>query len=98
MIKKIFKGVWFFSLLATLAIFLYVYASLPETISFNLEGTGSGLSRNGLFYSTLALLAILNTLVFVVAKVFARGIEYFIAWVYGLVTFFNLFFIVVLEF
>lgn len=98
MIVKIFKGVWFFSLLATLGIFLYVYASLPETVSIDGGGAGPAVSRNGLFYSTLGLLAILNAVVFIVAKVFARGNEYFVAWVFGLVTFFNLFLIVTLEF
>jgi hypothetical protein len=97
MIIKIFKGVWFFSLLATLAIFLYIYASLPQNISFLDSGTLL-ISRNALFYSTLALLAILNALVFVVTKVFYGRSEYFIAWVHGLVILFNLFIIVALEF
>jgi hypothetical protein len=98
MIIKIFKGVWFGSLMATLGIFLYVYASLPETISLGAEGEGLTLSRNGLFYATLAVLAILNALVFVVSRVFSGGSEYFIVWVCGLVILFNLFFVVSLEF
>ncbi|HWA35033.1 MAG TPA: hypothetical protein VG737_12920 [Cyclobacteriaceae bacterium] len=97
MLVKISKGVWFFSLLGTLGIFLYVYASLPEMVSFDGGGAGFAVSRNGLFYATLGLLAILNAVVFIVAKVFAGGSQYFIAWVYGLVTFFNLFFVVALE-
>jgi hypothetical protein len=93
MIVKIFKGVWFASLVATLGIFLYVYAALPEDISFG----ESSVSRNALFYLTLAVLAIFNSLVFVVSKVFSAKSEYFVAWVHGLVIFFNLFFIVALE-
>jgi hypothetical protein len=101
MVLKIFKGVWFFFLLATLGIFLYVYAALPENISFLKTGPAVPalfITRNGLFYSTLALLAMLNALVFLVSKVFGRRNEYFTAWVYGLVTLFNLFLIVALEF
>ncbi len=101
MIIKIFKGVWFFSLLATLGIFLYVYAALPETISLMRSGLAVPeltMTRNELFYLTVGVLTILNALVFVAAKVFARENEYFIAWIYGLVTFFNLFFVVALEF
>ncbi len=98
MIIKISKGIWFFSLLATLGIFLYVYAALPETVSLDGGGVGYSVSRNNLFYATVLLLALLNALVFLVAKVFNRGSEYFIAWVYGLVTFCNLFFVVALEF
>ncbi len=95
MIVKVFKAVWFFSLMATVALFLYVYASLPADIQVR---DGSAISRDGLFYTTLALLTVFNALIFVISKLYAGTEGYFQAWYYGLMTFLNLFIIVVLEF
>jgi uncharacterized membrane protein len=98
MIVKVFKATWFFSLMATVAAFLYVYASLPEVILLR-EGEGAlSISRETLFYSTLALLTILNSLIFIISKLYVHHPDYFRAWFYGLMVFLNLFVIVVLEF
>ncbi len=97
MIVKIFKAVWFLSLLGTMAIFMYNYASLPEEIVFSDSSTFS-VSRNGLFYTTVALLAIMNALVFVVTRLYPKSQEFLKAWFYGLVAFLNLFVIVALQF
>ena len=100
MIVKIFKGVWLLSLLATLVIFLYVYASLPEDIELSRGEAVPAftLSRTGLFYLTLAILSFFNLLVFVFARLFRKNNELFAAWFYGLVTFLHLFLIVALQF
>ncbi len=98
MIVKIFKGVWFLSLLATLAIFMYVYASLPESILVWEGEVSQSISRDGLFYSIVALLAIFNTLIFIISRLYSDKNEYFRAWFFGLVTFFNLFLVVALQF
>ncbi len=98
MIVKIFKGVWFLSLLVTLVIFLYGYASWPEDILV-MEGENSiSLSRNSLFYLTLIVLTLFNALVFVFSRLFREKNELFAAWFYGLVTFLHLFLIVALQF
>jgi hypothetical protein len=98
MIVKIFKGIWLFSLLATLAVFLYVYASLPESIAVMEGETTSFMSRNSLFYSTLAFLAAFNVLIFIGSRLFRQSDPYFMAWFYGLITIFNLFMVVGLQF
>ncbi len=98
MVVKIFKGVWFLSLLATLAIFMYVYASLPESILVWEGEVSQSISRDGLFYSTLALLAVFNALIFIISRLYSGKNEYFRAWFFGLVTFFNLFLVVALQF
>jgi hypothetical protein len=98
MVVKIFKGVWLFSLLATVAVFLYVYASLPESIAVMEGETTSYMSRNGLFYSTLAFLATFNALIFLASRLFRESDPYFVGWFYGLIAIFNLFMIVGLQF
>jgi hypothetical protein len=95
MIAKIFKGVWFLSLLATVAILLYVYASLPENIEV---GEKAVVSRNVVFYSALALLAAFNSSVFVVARLYSGRPEFFMVWFYGLIIFLQLLIIVSLQF
>ena len=95
MIVKVFKGVWFLSLLATVAIFLYVYASLPADIQLREE---SAISRDTLFYATLAVLTLFNALIFAMSRLYAGSDDYFQAWFYGLMIFLNLFIIVTLQF
>lgn len=96
MVVKIFKAVWFLSLLAAVAVLLYVYASYPDIIQLS-EG-GEGITRDGLFYVALALLGILNALVFLVNRLMPSQDPLFHSWFYGLIVFFNLFMIVALEF
>ena len=99
MIVKVFKVVWFFSLLATMTVFLYVYASLPEDILVWGGEVPQFISRNGLFYSGLALLAIINALIFIVSRLYDHEKNaYFLAWLYGLVGFLNLFLVVTFQF
>jgi len=76
---------------------MYIYASLPEDIHFTEESTYS-VTRNGIFYATIALLAVINCLVFVITRIFVVTNGYFQAWFYGLVAFLNLFLVVSLQF
>ena len=85
------------SLMATLGIFLYVYASLPENISIG-GGGSPQVSRNGLFYLTVGLLGLINVITVLSARLFSKDSPYFIAWIYGLVILFNVFLTVSLEF
>ncbi len=98
MILKIFKGVWFFSLMALFGLFFYIYAGLPEEVNFS-ESTGSlATSRDGFFYTSISLFAVINTLVFVVSKLLSNGDQHFSSWFYGLVVMLNFFFITSLGF
>lgn len=98
MILKIFKGVWFFSLMALFVVFFYVYAGLPEEVVFS-ESEGSlSISRNGFFFSSIILLAVINVLVFVVRKLLSNGNQSFSSWFYGLIVTFNFFFFTSLGF
>lgn len=100
MIVKIAKGIWFVSLVGAVAGLLYAYASFPDTIQLNdgVDGATQAVPRSQLFYAVLGMLGIFNTMVFVVNRIMARGDDFFQAWFYGLIVFFNLFIIVALQF
>ncbi|MEQ1588209.1 MAG: hypothetical protein ABL895_20165 [Cyclobacteriaceae bacterium] len=91
MVLKIFKGVWFFSLLGLLITFFYVYAGLPETV--NLWEEEVSISRNGLFYLSIVLIALVNVMVFLARNLIGKQNEGFTSWFYGLIISINVFFI-----
>lgn len=93
MALKIFKGVWFFSLMGLLVVFFYVYAGLPQDVALWQEGSNVSVSRNALFYISLLLMALINVLVFMVRGIVGQKDQRFITWFYGLIISVNLFFI-----
>jgi len=97
MAVKLFKAVWFFSLLGALAVLLFIYAGLPEQVVVQEDGVKlTSLPRDVFFYVTVAVMALINVLVFVVAKVVSKN-QPFKAWFYGLVAVLNVFFMVSLK-
>lgn len=98
MILKLFKAVWFLSVLAVLVNLLYVYAYLPEQVVVQ-DDTGSRIlaSREFLFYLLTALLLFINVLVYFTRKLFAAE-ENFRSWFHGLIITINIFFILGLNF
>jgi hypothetical protein len=98
MVLKIFKGVWFFSLLALFGLFFYMYAALPQEVALSEAERSISISRNSFFYFSIMLFAMVNVLVFVVNKLLSHGDQGFSAWFYGLVITFNLFFLSSLGF
>lgn len=95
---KIFKVIWFFSLFALLGVFMYVYASLPDPVTVSENARVISLSKETLFYITLAILALTNASVFAVSRIFPVTDHDFKAWFYGLIVCANLFFVVGLCF
>jgi len=95
---KIFKAVWFLSMLAGLVNLLFTYASLPLDVVVN-ENGGSFISvgKDNFFYLAATLIAIINALVFVVNKFYSKEMD-FRTWFYGLVICLNFFFVVALNF
>ncbi len=95
---KVFKAIWFLSLLIFLGVFMYNYAGLPEVV--NLEDSIDSplsLSREALFYSVLAVAAILNVFVFIISKLYSSNPD-FRGWFYGLITSLNIFLIIGVNF
>jgi hypothetical protein len=98
MILKIFRGVWFISLLVVVANLMYVYAGLPEEVIIHKsEGSPYVISKEVLFYSWLALIGVVNLLVYVFGRSLAPD-EGFRTWFTGLIISLNTFFIIGFSF
>jgi len=97
MALKILKGVWFFSMLALLVIFFYVYAGLPENVMLWDFPQQLALSRSGLFYVAIVLVALVNAMVYLVRQV-AGTQTGLTSWFYGMIATVNIFLIAVLGF
>jgi hypothetical protein len=96
MVLKIFKAVWFLSLLAVTGVFFYVYASLPENVMLSETASPISISREGLFYITLTVLSLINFIVLVFAKLYRQKSEELTTWFYGQIICLNVFFVIVL--
>jgi hypothetical protein len=98
MTLKLFKAIWFLSMLAVLVNLLYVYASLPEQVTLMEEGVETyAIGREQLFYSAMVVMAIANVMVYLFSKSIAPD-ENFRTWLHGLVITLNIFFIIGLSF
>lgn len=95
---KIFKVIWFFSTLALIADFMYVYASLPDPVIVYESTRAISATKEILFYVALAIIALANASVFAVTRIFPEKDNEFKAWFYGLIVCANLFFVVGLSF
>jgi hypothetical protein len=98
MALKISKVLWVFSLLAVMALFMYVYASLPETVVVNENTDTISLSKEAVFYIALAFITFANALVFLVTRIYPEEDFYFKSWFYVLIIWVNLFFVIGLNF
>lgn len=98
MALKIFKGFWFFSVVGLLLTFFYVYAGLPEWVTLSNEGTQTSIPKNSLFYLSIGVMAVINTLVFIATRLPIQQKPDFKAWFYGLIITINIFFIASLGF
>jgi hypothetical protein len=92
------ESIWFFSLLAVLGGFIYIYASLQEDIIIQESDTVVSISRELFFYLTLAILSLVNVLVFIFSKLYKKEKEEFLGWFYGQLTCLNIFFIIALSY
>lgn len=96
MALKIFRAIWFLSMLAMLASLLLTYGFLPETVLIQ-ETDHVMVSKEVIFYSVLVLSAILNTLVYVVSKFYPKD-EALRTWFHGLIITINIFLIIALSY
>ncbi|MEJ7647109.1 MAG: hypothetical protein WKF87_21095 [Chryseolinea sp.] len=95
---KIFKALWFLSMLAVLANLLFTYMSLPENVVIRDDGEARiALPRDSFFYIMTALLAIVNVMVYFISRIFKKDFD-FRAWFHGLVITLNIFFIISMNF
>ena len=98
MVLKIFKAVWFLSVLVTLATLLYNYASLPDSVVVMDDGIAPfRVSRDAFFYNMAGIIGLVNVMVYVVSRFYKSNID-FRTWFHGLVIAINLFFVIALNF
>lgn len=92
MVLKLFRVMWFLSVLVVLADLLYVYASLPEAVVVR-ETDSTPVGRELLFYILLGCIVGVNFLVYLL-KMFFHEAEALRAWFHGFVITINIFAII----
>src|SRR5687768_9146301 len=96
MALKLFKAIWFLSMLSVLGNLMYVYAGLPEEVSL-MEGGTLLIGREPLFYTAMGVIALANVMVYLFSKKLTPR-EDFRSWLHGLVITLNIFFIIGMSF
>ena len=95
MALKLFRAMWFLSVLVVLANLLYVYASLPEVVIVQ-EDDRVSISKEWLFYILLLGIVLINVLVYLFKIMFEDG-EDLRAWFHGLIITINIFMIIAMQ-
>jgi len=95
MALKLFRVLWFVSVLLVVFNLLYIYAGLPFEVVVSEQGERVTVSRELLFYGMLAGVVLMNVLVYIFKYFYPQG-EDFRAWFHGLLITFNIFCIVAL--
>ena len=95
MTLKLFRALWFLSVLIVLANLLYIYASLPEVVTIQ-ENEQITISREWLFYVLMLAIVIINALVYLMKMMIPDG-ENLRSWFHGLLVTINLFMIVAMQ-
>jgi hypothetical protein len=97
MLLKIFRVVWFLSVMILFVVLLYGYAGWQENMIIqDNPGEQITMSREMLFYAMLLLVVVVNLMVYLVAKMY-RSAEHFRAWFHGLVIVVNIFFVIAIN-
>jgi hypothetical protein len=95
MTLKLFRAMWFLSVLVVLANLLYVYASLPEEVIVQ-ENERLFVNREWLFYILMMSIVLINMLVYLFKLMFQNG-EDIRSWFHGLVITINIFIIISMQ-
>jgi hypothetical protein len=95
MTLKLFRAMWFLSVLVVLVNLLYVYAGLPEMVTVQ-ENETIEISREWLFYILMFSIVLINVLVYLL-KMMAPDAEDLRSWFHGLIIAINIFFIIAMQ-
>jgi hypothetical protein len=93
---KMFKAMWFLSVVVVLANLLFVYANLPEQIIVMDDPGNQVLSKEWLFYSIMIAILLINVMVYLFKRMFPDA-EPLRAWFHGLVITINIFIIIAMQ-
>lgn len=95
---KIFRALWFLSVIVLFATLLYGYAGWQENMVIQQEASENvALSRDVLFYTLVGIFILTNVLVYIVSAVF-RANEDLRTWFHGLMITINIFFVIAMNF
>ncbi len=95
MTLKLFKAVWFVSVLGVLANLLYVYASLPEVVVVQ-EHERVVMGKEWLFYTLVFFIVVINALVYLFKILFPEG-ERVRTWFHGFIITINIFAVIAMH-
>jgi hypothetical protein len=95
MTLKLFRALWFLSVLFVLANLLYVYASLPEMVIVQ-EAERVSINKEWLFYMLMVAIVLINALVYLFKMMF-QEVENLRSWFHGLVITINIFLIISMQ-
>jgi uncharacterized membrane protein len=95
MTLKLFRAMWFLSVLVVLANLLYVYASFPEMVIVQEKGKVS-INKEWLFYILMISIVMINALVYLFKMMFHEG-EDLRSWFHGLIITINIFLIISMQ-
>ena len=95
MTLKLFRAMWFLSVLVVFMNLLHVYASLPEEVVVH-ERERLSVNREWLFYILLLAIVLINILVYLFKLMFQDG-ENIRSWFHGLVITINIFIIISMQ-
>lgn len=98
MVLKLFKAVWFLSLMGFMLIFMYIYASLPVNVVIREGLEPIATTKDVIFYLSLIAVSLVNVLVFVIGRLFKSKNDQFNTWFFGQIILLNFFFCTVLGF
>ena len=96
MALKLFRALWFLSVLVVLANLLYVYASLPERVIIQ-EADRVDMSKEWLFYSAIVTIVGINLLVYLFKWLYRGEGEDVRSWFHGQIITINIFIIIALQ-
>jgi len=95
MTLKLFRAVWFLSVLVVLVNLLYVYASFPEMVVVQ-EVERVSIHKEWLFYILVVAIVLINVLVYLFKMMFQEG-ENLRSWFHGLIITINIFLIISMQ-
>ncbi len=96
MVLKIFRVVWFLSVLTLFARLLYGYAGWAEELVIQAGAVPTAIGKDLLFYLLVFAIVVVNVIVYVIGKMFASN-EDLRVWAHALVTSINIFLIVAIS-
>ena len=97
MVLKIFKAIWFLSVLALFARLLFAYAGWQDELVIQ-EDAGERLliGKEALFYALTITIVLINVVVYIFGRLFMNQ-EQLRTWIHLLITSINIFFIVAIS-